>query len=75
MLIHSREQEQQGAAMDTDDLEPLKRPVKLKDLDGMSVAELKDYIAGLEAEIERARAKIAAKEAHRAGAASLFRTA
>jgi uncharacterized small protein (DUF1192 family) len=73
MLIHSREQEQQDA-MDTDDLEPRKQAVKPKDLDGMSVAELKDYIAGLEAEIERARAKIAAKEAHRAGAAALFRT-
>jgi uncharacterized small protein (DUF1192 family) len=60
--------------MDTDDLEPLKRVPKPKDLDTMSVAELKDYISGLEAEIERARAKIAAKEAHRAGAAGLFKT-
>ncbi|MFO1060524.1 MAG: DUF1192 domain-containing protein [Dongiaceae bacterium] len=60
--------------MDTDDLEPQKKAVKPRDLDGMSVAELKDYIAGLEAEIGRARAKIAAKEAHRAGAAALFRS-
>ena len=60
--------------MDTDDLEPRKPVAKPKDLDTLSVAELNDYIAELQAEIERARAKIAAKEAHRAGAAMLFKT-
>ena len=52
---------------------PRKPAVKPKDLDGMAIAELQDYIAALEGEIARARAKIAAKEAHRAGAASLFK--
>ena len=60
--------------MDIDDLEPRKAAVKPKDLDGMAIAELHDYIAALEGEIARARAKIAAKEAHRTGAASLFKT-
>ncbi len=63
-------------ALDTDDLEP--RPVPAakappKDLGVLSVAELNDYIAGLEAEIERARAAIAAKQAHRSAAESLFK--
>ncbi len=59
--------------MDIDDLEPRKPAVKPKDLDGMAITELQDYIGALEAEIARARAKIAAKEAHRTGAASLFK--
>lgn len=63
-------------ALDTDDLEP--RPVPAakappKDLGVLSVAELNSYIAGLEAEIERARAAIAAKQAHRSAAESLFK--
>lgn len=63
-------------ALDTDDLEP--RPVPAaktppKDLGVMSVEELKTYIAGLEAEIERARAAIAGKEAHRSAAEALFK--
>jgi uncharacterized small protein (DUF1192 family) len=55
-----------------DDL-PKHRKLPPKDLTPLSVAELRDYIAGLEAEIERARAAIAAKESHRTGADSLFR--
>lgn len=43
------------------------------DLGSWSVAELETYIAALEAEIGRARAAIAAKQSHRAGAEALFR--
>ncbi len=60
--------------MDTDDLEPPRPVLKPLDLDRASIAELKDYISALQAEIERARAKIGAKEAHLSGAAGLFRT-
>ena len=60
--------------MDIEDLDPRKAAPKPKDLDALSVAELTDYIAALEAEIARVRAKIAAKEAHRTGAADLFKT-
>jgi uncharacterized small protein (DUF1192 family) len=60
--------------MDLDELEPRKKAPTPPDLDRMSVAELKDYIAGLEAEIARAAAKIDAKTAHLAGAAALFKS-
>ena len=59
--------------MDEQDLEPLTKRKKLKDLDVMSVGALKDYIASLEAEIERARAAIAAKQSHKAAAESFFK--
>lgn len=62
--------------MDTDDLEP--RPVKTKpkpkDLDVMSLEALGEYIAELETEIERARAKIAEKQGARSAAESVFKT-
>lgn len=61
---------------DIDDLEP--RPVPTakappKDLGVMSVEELETYIAGLEAEIDRARAAIAGKQAHRSAAEAFFK--
>ena len=59
--------------MDLEDFEPRKVPPKPKDLTPLSVAELTEYIARLEAEIGRARAVIAAKQAHRSGADSLFK--
>jgi uncharacterized small protein (DUF1192 family) len=59
--------------MEPEDLEPRKKPPKPKDLTPFSVEELNEYIAMLEAEIARARAAIGAKQAHRAGADSLFR--
>lgn len=59
--------------MDIDDLEPRKQQPERKNLEPLSVAELKEYIAGLEAEIVRARDMIAAKEKGRLGAESLFR--
>ena len=58
--------------IDWDELEPRKAKPKPRDLDAMSVEELKGYIAEMEAEIARVQAKIRAKEAHRAGAAGLF---
>ncbi|HEX6980156.1 MAG TPA: DUF1192 domain-containing protein [Alphaproteobacteria bacterium] len=59
--------------MDLEDLEPRKKPSKPKDLTPYSVEELNEYIAQLQAEIERARAAIAAKQAHRAGADAFFK--
>jgi uncharacterized small protein (DUF1192 family) len=43
------------------------------DLSPMSVEDLNDYIAELEAEIARVRADIERKETHRAGLDSLFK--
>ncbi len=58
--------------LDADDLEPQKPKAKLRDLDGMAIEELEDYIASLDAEIARADAMIAKKKAHRQGIESLF---
>ncbi len=60
--------------MDFEELEPKNKLVKPKDLSGWGVAELKDYIARLQAEIARAQAAIDAKDKHRAAAASFFKT-
>lgn len=61
-------------AIDSDDLEPQRRAKPaLKDLTALGVAELKEYIAGLEAEIARARQAIAAKEAQRNAADAFFK--
>lgn len=59
--------------MDDEDLEPRHAKPKPKDLDVMSIEALKEYIAGLEAEIARAKAAIAAKEDHRSAADAVFR--
>lgn len=59
--------------MDFDDLEPQKKKPAPRDLTPMSVEELGDYIAELEAEILRARDAIKAKQSVRAGADALFR--
>ena len=62
--------------MDTDDLEPLapKAKPKPKDLDTMSLEALADYIAELEAEIDRVKDKIAEKENARGAAESVFKS-
>jgi uncharacterized small protein (DUF1192 family) len=60
--------------MDLEDLEPRKKPLTPLDLDRMSIEELKDYIASMEAEIARVKSKIEAKQAHLAGAAALFKS-
>ena len=45
-----------------------------QDLDPMSVEELNEYITELAQEIERVRAEISKKEAHRSGVEALFKT-
>lgn len=61
-------------ALDTDDLEPRKPPKpQPRELDGLGVAELEDYIEALQGEIERARAVIARKQSHRSGAEAFFK--
>jgi uncharacterized small protein (DUF1192 family) len=59
--------------MELEDLEPRKKAPAPRELDSLSVEELRDYIAQLEAEIERVKAKIAAKRTHLEGAAGLFK--
>ncbi len=60
--------------MDLDDLEPRKQPPRKRNLEPMSIDELEAYIVELEGEIVRVRADIAKKVAHRADAASFFKT-
>lgn len=60
--------------MDPEDLEPRKKKVQPRELDSLSIEELTDYIGEMEAEIDRVKAKIAAKQAHLSGAASLFKS-
>ena len=64
----------EGSTLDTDDLEPVARPAGKPDMDLMSIDELNDYIAGLQAEIERARAAIAAKQDYKSGAEAFFKS-
>ena len=59
--------------MNEEDLTPQKAPAKLRELDALSVGELEDYIAELEAEIRRVRADIEKKQSHRAGVEGLFK--
>jgi uncharacterized small protein (DUF1192 family) len=61
------------AIIDEDDLAPQRQPPKLKDLTLMGIAELEEYTAGLEGEVARARAEIAAKQKQRSGAEALFK--
>ncbi len=60
-------------AFETDDLEPLKKKSQPRNLDPMSVEELRDYIAVLKAEIGRVEEKIKAKQSHASAAASFFK--
>jgi len=59
--------------MDPEELEPRKKAPAPRELDSLSLEELRAYIAQMEAEIERVKAKIAAKQAHLNGAAGLFK--
>ena len=61
------------AIIDDEDLTPQRQPPKLKDLTLMGIAELEEYIAGLDSEIARARAEIAAKQKQRSGAEAIFK--
>ena len=62
--------------MDENDLEPqhVEPKPKPKNLALMSLEALDDYIAGLEAEIARAREAIAEKQTARGDAESVFRS-
>jgi uncharacterized small protein (DUF1192 family) len=59
--------------VEEEDLVPRRQPPKPKDLTLLGVAELEEYIAGLETEIARARTEIAAKLKQRSGAEALFK--
>ena len=59
--------------MDPEDLEPRAKKPAPKNLDEMSIEAIEGYIAGLEAEIARARAAIAAKRSSRHGAETFFK--
>jgi len=60
--------------MDTDDLEPIAKKTKPKDLSRMSIEDLREYIDGLKAEIARAEKAIGAKSKARAGAENFFKS-
>ncbi len=59
--------------MDEEDLMPQRQPRKLKDLTLLGIAELEEYIAGLQSEIARAEVEIGAKQRQRSGADALFK--
>ena len=61
--------------MDWDDLKP-KQPKGVmlgENLESLSVGELEARIAALQQEIERVRSELAAKKAHEAAAAAIFK--
>ena len=60
-------------AFELDDLDPRHKKTPPKNLDPMSVEDLKEYIAALTAEIARVEAKIKAKQSHAAAASSFFK--
>jgi uncharacterized small protein (DUF1192 family) len=63
----------EGRKMDEEDLLPQRQKPKPKDLTLLGIAELEEYIAGLESEIARARVEIAARQRQRSGAEALFK--
>jgi uncharacterized small protein (DUF1192 family) len=60
--------------MDSDDLDPISKKPKKKDLTRMSIADLRDYIEELRVEIGRAETAIAAKGSARKGAEGFFKS-
>jgi len=60
--------------MDTDDLEPVRKPAAKKDLSRMSIDGLREYITELKAEITRAENAIATKDKARKGAEGFFKS-
>jgi uncharacterized small protein (DUF1192 family) len=60
--------------MDLDELDPIKKKPVKKDLARLSVADLKDYIVDLQAEIARAETEILKKSAARKGADGFFKS-
>ena len=62
-----------GAMREDDDLPKPKSLVPKANLDPLSVGQLEDYIAELEAEIARARTDIAKKQTVRGAADAVFK--
>jgi uncharacterized small protein (DUF1192 family) len=60
-------------AIDLEEFEPRKQPPKPRDLSSWGIAELNEYIANLQAEIERAQAAIKSKQGHRSAADAFFK--
>lgn len=60
--------------MDLEELEPRRKKPKPKDLSSISVPELNEYIALLEAEIARVREEITRKSAHKDAAGKFFKS-
>jgi uncharacterized small protein (DUF1192 family) len=58
---------------DQDELPRRRQVLEKPRFDGWDVAQLREYIAELQAEIARAEAGIAAREDHRAAAEAFFR--
>lgn len=56
-----------------DDLDPRTKKPALKNLEPLSIDELRDYIASLKEEITRTEAEIARKKAHADAASSFFK--
>jgi uncharacterized small protein (DUF1192 family) len=72
--MERRQARREGEAMiDEEELLPRRQPPKPKDLTLLGIAELEEYIGGLEAEIARARTEITAKQKQRSGAEALFK--
>ena len=60
--------------MEPEDLEPQRPTIAPPNLDPLSVEDLTDYIAQLEAEIERVRAVIATRKDHLSDAEKFFKS-
>jgi uncharacterized small protein (DUF1192 family) len=60
-------------AREDDDLEPRTKKPQPRNLDPMSVEDLRDYVDELKAEIARVEEKIKAKQAHAAAAQMFFK--
>ena len=57
-----------------DDLDPRTKKAKPRNLDAMSVEELRDYIDELKGEIVRVESEITRKQKHMNAASSLFKS-
>ena len=60
-------------AFELDDLDPRNAKKKPLNLDDMNIADLREYVAVLKAEIERVETKMKAKQSHASAAASFFK--
>jgi len=59
--------------MDADDLDPVRKAAGLRNLDPMSIEELGDYIAELDAEIGRVKQAITRKQAVKLAPEAFFK--